>query len=167
MLIGVSRSVDWSTPLVTGRSSCILNRWWNMSKQHIYIKMATYIFRNTSILGTDYLIRMRIILQFWGFTQGVRDHVIFYNFFIFYSLPAVVGRCSHLEPVHHRCPYRASKRPSSTHHPVVFSINLWLNVFYITLRLLVAVPQEEVSKKPGTTRPCPRRAKPSSSPRPG
>ena len=49
----------------------------------------------------------------------------------------------------YRCPYHASDRPFSTHHPVFFSIDLRLNVSYITLRLLVAVPEEEVSKKTG------------------
>jgi hypothetical protein len=84
-----------------------------------------------------------------------------------FLLPAVVGRCLHLAPAYHRCPYPASDRPSSTHHPDMFSIDLWLNVFYVTLRLLVAVPQEDVSKKTSTTGPCTRWDKPSFSPRPG
>jgi hypothetical protein len=89
------------------------------------------------------------------------------HFSLAFLLPAVVGRCSHLAPVYHRCPYPTSDRPSSTHHPVIFSIDLCLNVFYITPRLLVAVPHEEVSKIRCTRGPCTRRAKPSSSPRPG
>ena len=50
--------------------------------------------------------------------------------------------------------------------PICFSIDLWLNVFYLMLRLLVAVPHEDVSKKTSTTWPRTRWAKPSFSPRP-
>ncbi len=86
--------------------------------------MARHNLRNTSTLGTDYYVTDAdyiAILRIDTLSQGSCD--ILYLFTISPRLPAVVGRCSHLEPVHHRCPYHASERPSSTYSPVSLSIN--------------------------------------------
>ena len=85
--------------------------------------MARHNLRNTLILGTDYYVADAdyiAILRIDTVSQGPCD--ILYLFTICPRLPAVVGRCSHLEPVYHRCPYHASERPSSTLNPVALSI---------------------------------------------
>ncbi len=77
------------------------------------------------ILGADYgTVRVRYMQNLTN--SGTVRYVYFYL-----QLPAdprltgqplVGGRCSHLAPVWHRCPYHTSDRPSSTHHPAIFSI---------------------------------------------
>ncbi len=123
-----------------------------------------YCFMVRANASIPHVMRIIVFTRFFLLQSSLACNASGNNSFL---LPAVVGRCLHLAPAYHRCPYPASDRPSSTHHPDMFSIDLWLNVFYVTLRLLVAVPQEDVSKKTSTTGPCTRWDKPSFSPRPG
>jgi hypothetical protein len=60
------------------------------------------------------------------------------HFYFFYNLTTVDRGCQPLLVAHQRFIYKES----STHHPIIVSIDLQLKVFYITLRLLVAVPQD-------------------------
>jgi hypothetical protein len=86
--------------------------------------MAIHNLRNKSILGTDYYVTDAdyiAILRIDTVSQVPFDILFLFKYCP--RLPAVVGRCSHLEPVHHRCPYHASERPSSTYCPAFSYIN--------------------------------------------
>jgi len=161
-------AVRWLIPLVIVSLYCVCSHRLMFLKQNMLSIWAYNIYSMHTIHGVDYgtirsgTCKIRLIRGLWVFFLDI----FFYNCPRLIGQRLVVGRCSHLALACHRCPYPASDQPSSTHHPVFFSIRYWLDIIYKSLRLLVALPQEVFSKEPSSKGPCRRLAKTSSSLRP-
>jgi hypothetical protein len=111
------RFVDWSPFLFIADLRYLFRRRFKYDIEPI-IKFSIITVLNNSTVrygnGTDYLLRMRIILQYWELKHGVRDHGIFWFCRFNYNLPVVDrGRQSLLAAcssqlaarVCNRCPY--------------------------------------------------------------